>query len=226
MVGRVIAEAMTANPDLRVVVVVPRYPDHDDTATRIPALLGAAPRHERHRRGGRRPVRRLRHRERRGNADLRARQGRHRRRRLGDDRLGQPEPALLDPRQRAVDRRPRRDARRTRPAGPGRASGTARASSPAISGSSCGASTSAAAPTTSDDLLDPDEAFAAFARQAKDLEDWDASGRAGPRPPGRVMQTPSRGHQRPSSVGGLRRSTDSCTTRTVARCAIACARRP
>ena len=49
-------------------------------------------------RGRAEPRRRVRHRERGRDADLRARQGVHHRRRVGDDRLGQLQPALLDAR--------------------------------------------------------------------------------------------------------------------------------
>ncbi|HEY9241631.1 MAG TPA: phospholipase, partial [Streptosporangiaceae bacterium] len=38
-----------------------------------------------------------------------------------------------------------------------------------------------------DDLLDPVAAFTAFRAQAERLAIWHAAGRAGPRPPGRVM---------------------------------------
>jgi phosphatidylserine/phosphatidylglycerophosphate/cardiolipin synthase-like enzyme len=37
-----------------------------------------------------------------------------------------------------------------------------------------------------DDLVDPEEAFAAFARSAQQLQDWYDDGCVGPRPPGRV----------------------------------------
>ncbi len=36
------------------------------------------------------------------------------------------------------------------------------------------------------DLIDPESAFAAFARSASELDAWRASGRTGPRPPGRL----------------------------------------
>jgi phosphatidylserine/phosphatidylglycerophosphate/cardiolipin synthase-like enzyme len=41
--------------------------------------------------------------------------------------------------------------------------------------------------TSIDDLLDPEAAFAAFAVTAQALQDWYDTGRAGPRPPGRVL---------------------------------------
>jgi phosphatidylserine/phosphatidylglycerophosphate/cardiolipin synthase-like enzyme len=50
------------------------------------------------------------------------------------------------------------------------------------------------------DLLDPREAFAAFRRQADQLAAWHAGGRAGARPPGRVL--PHQGHH-PTAVERL-----------------------
>ncbi len=62
--------------------------------------------------GGAGPGGGLRHREPRGHAGLRARQGLRHRRHLGDDRLRQLQPALLDARLRAVGRRRRPGPRR------------------------------------------------------------------------------------------------------------------
>jgi phosphatidylserine/phosphatidylglycerophosphate/cardiolipin synthase-like enzyme len=50
-----------------------------------------------------------------------------------------------------------------------------------------------------DDLLDPQEAFAAFRRQAGLLAAWHENGRSGPRPPGRVLP------HRPEPPTGLER---------------------
>ncbi len=50
-----------------------------------------------------------------------------------------------------------------------------------------------------DDLLDPAEAFAAFARQAGELENWYAAGSSGPRPAGRIRR------HNPSDVGAMSR---------------------
>ena len=63
---------------------------------------------------------RLRPGERTGHPDLRPRQGHRGRRRLGDDRLGQPQPPLLDPRLRGRLRGPRPAARPPPPNRPGR----------------------------------------------------------------------------------------------------------
>jgi phosphatidylserine/phosphatidylglycerophosphate/cardiolipin synthase-like enzyme len=41
--------------------------------------------------------------------------------------------------------------------------------------------------TEIEDLLDPESAFAAFAATAQRLQDWYDGGRAGPRPPGRIL---------------------------------------
>ena len=120
-VATVIAAALRANPRLHVVVVVPRYPDHEGRFAEAPARVGRRGRRPAVQRRRRGPVRDLRPREPRRHAGVRARQGRRRRRRLGDDRLGQPQPPLVDPRQRAVRRRARRArtmpaSRSTRPA--------------------------------------------------------------------------------------------------------------
>jgi hypothetical protein len=92
--GTLVAEALAAalrnSPELRVIIVVPRYPDRDGRISgraaraaqwrAINQLLAA---------GGPRAGR-VRPGERAGHADLRSRQGRGRRRRLGDGGLGQP----------------------------------------------------------------------------------------------------------------------------------------
>ncbi len=75
---------------------------------------GPGARDARHGAGRARPGRALRHREPRGHAGLRARQDLHRRRHLGDHRLGQLQPPLVDPRLRALGRRGRH-RRRLRP---------------------------------------------------------------------------------------------------------------
>jgi hypothetical protein len=49
------------------------------------------------------------------------------------------------------------------------------------------------------DLLHPDDAFDAYAAQAKALEDWYDAGQVGPRPPGRVRR------HRPTDVSTVQR---------------------
>ena len=147
------------------------------------------------RRGRRGPLRRLRPGEPRGHAGLRARQGRRRRRRVGDDRLGQPEPPVVDARQRAVHRRARRRARHARARSTRPASATVRGSSPATCGCGCGASTSTGTPTrsTTCSTRRPSAAFAAV--RPPRSRSWYAGGQVGPRPPGRVRP------HRPTEVG-------------------------
>ena len=112
-----------------------------------------ATRHAHRRARRRRPGARLRPRERGGHRHLRARQGLHRRRRLDDGRLRQHEPPLVDPRLRAVVRRPRRRpaTSASRAIRPG--SATAPDVSRATPGCSSGASTSGAPRPTGDDDL-------------------------------------------------------------------------
>ena len=74
-VGEALAGALRANPDLRVIVVVPRFPDRDGLITGPAHLIGTAPGDGHGARRRRRPRRRLRHRERARDADLRPREG-------------------------------------------------------------------------------------------------------------------------------------------------------
>ena len=103
------------------------------------------------------PGARVRPREPRGNPDLRAREGRRHRRRVGLRRQRQPQPPLLEPRQRAVLRRPRRDSRRARARGPG---GARRRRPPlcprAAPHPRSGAPRAARGRSADPDLLDPD----------------------------------------------------------------------
>jgi phosphatidylserine/phosphatidylglycerophosphate/cardiolipin synthase-like enzyme len=187
MVGRVIAAAMTANPDLRVVVVVPRYQDHDNTATRIPALLGrqlamnfiAAA-------GG----------DRFAVYDIENDEGTpiyvHAKVVIVDDVWAMIGSDNLNRRSWTHDSElsiavldETRDEREPQdPAGLGDgARAFARDLRLELWREHLGRGHD-----DTEDLLDPDEAFAAFARQAKDLEEWDGNGRPGPRPPGRVKR--------------------------------------
>ena len=84
--------------ELRLIAVLPHYPDQDGRISLPPNLVGRADRAAADHRGRPRPRRRLRHRERGRDADLRARQGVYHRRRLGDDRLGQLQPQIVDAR--------------------------------------------------------------------------------------------------------------------------------
>jgi hypothetical protein len=98
-VARLLAEALRRVPELRLIAVVPRYPDRDDRLSGPPNRIGQQTR--RHLRPG----------ERGGPPDLRPRQGLRGRRRLGDGWLRQPQPALLDQRRRADRGGPGRTAR-------------------------------------------------------------------------------------------------------------------
>ena len=180
-VADVIAAALRANPDLHVIVVVPRYPDNDGPVTSGARRCwpGTTPCGPAQAAGGDRfAVYDLENHA--GHAGLRARQGGGRRRRVGDGRLGQPQPAVVDPRQRAVDRRARR---RPGPPGPARtrlASATAPGCSPGTCACGCAASTSTGPPDDLPTCWTPRAAFAAF------------------RPPGRRPGGLVRGRRRPA----------------------------
>ena len=178
-----------AHPELHVVAVVPRYPDRDGR------VAGAAEPHrpasaciERSRARRRRPGRAsTTSRTRSGTPDLRARQGLHRRRRVDDGRLRQPQPPLVDPRLRAVVLRcstPTRDERepaRSRPA-----SATAPAASPrhpAAAVARAPRAHEAATTTTSSIPTAPSPSSAAPRRPSTH---GTAGGRVGSRPPGHV----------------------------------------
>ena len=109
-VADVFTRALRENPDLRVIAVVPDppRPSGDERRPREPR---PATRDAGHDAGGPRPGRRLRDRERRRHADLRARQGVPGRRHVGDHRLRQLQPAVVDPRLRAHGRRGRHRGR-------------------------------------------------------------------------------------------------------------------
>ena len=135
---RQLADGPARQPELRLVVVVPRYPDEDGRLAGRPTRLGQRQALDLRPRAGGRTGRGLRPREEEGTPDLRARQGLHRRRRLVDVRFRQPQPAVLDQRQRDRVRRRRRATidGRSRPIR--RAGATAPASSRATPGSDCG----------------------------------------------------------------------------------------
>ena len=200
-VAELFAAALRDNPGLHLVAVVPRHPDVDGKLSLTPNLVGreqaldvcrqASPdrvhvfdveNHERH-------------------TGLRARQGVCHRRRLGQRRQRQLQPAVLDPRQRAVLRGARRHPRpaRARAIRPG--SATAPGSSPATCGWSCCASIwtgpRTAARTTN--CWTPTALIPALNAAAHTLEDWHAGGRRGPRPPGRLRP------HRPERLGRFQR---------------------
>ena len=130
-----------------------------------------------------------------GNAGLRARQGLRGRRRLGQRRQRQLQPALVDARQRALQRRARHDP------GPARADATRR-------GTGEGARTFArdlrlALAREHLDLAadgsEDDDAARPGARSSRPstsgptaLDAWHEGGRQGPRPPGRLRRAPGR----------------------------------
>ena len=150
------------------------YPDLEGAVGRTPHLLGrrramlammdAAPDR----------VARLRHRERRRHADLRARQVLHRRRHLDLHRLRQLQPPLVDPRLRALrgGRRHRGGVRRTAAPHPRR-----RAPRPRRRPRCRGAT--ASTPTT---------CTPSSSGRPPRLDDWYAAGQPGPRPPGRLRR--------------------------------------
>ena len=182
-----LADALRAQPDLHVVVVVPRFPDRDGRVAGPAARIGRerATRIVDEAGGDRVLVCDLENEE--GTPDLRARQGVHRRRRVADGRLRQHEPTLVDPRLRAVVRRARRHPRRARARAIPPAWATAHGGSPATPGCSCGASTSAAPRRPGSTTCSiPRPAFTAFRRTAQALDAWHAGGRVGDRPPGHV----------------------------------------
>ena len=182
-----LADALRAHPELRVVVVVPRYPDRDGRVAGPAARIGRA---ARDRASSSRPaataslVCDLENDD--GHADLRARQGLHRRRRLDDGRLRQHEPPLVDPRLRALLRRRRRRRSTTAsprdPAGLGRRRPAARPRHPAS------ALARAPRPHRSHRRRRPRRPRLGLrrlpARRRRALDAWHDGGRAGPRPAG------------------------------------------
>ena len=97
-VGDVFTQALRDHPELHVIAVVPMHPDRGGCRLAHAPAARPAPRHAPDDAGGAGTGRRLRHREPRGHPGLRARQGLHRRRHLGHDRLRQLQPPLVDPR--------------------------------------------------------------------------------------------------------------------------------
>jgi phosphatidylserine/phosphatidylglycerophosphate/cardiolipin synthase-like enzyme len=197
-VARLVAAALRENQDLHVVVVVPRYPDNDGPVTRVPSLLGrqeamaiiAAA-------GG----------DRFAVYDLENRSGDpvyvHAKivvvddvwAMVGSDNLNRRSwthdselsIAVLD-----VERDPRE------PVDPAGLGDGARVFARDLRLRLCREHLDRADDDV-DDLLDGTTAFAAFARQAADLDRWYVEGRSGPRPPGRVRR------HHPSAVGAVQR---------------------
>jgi phosphatidylserine/phosphatidylglycerophosphate/cardiolipin synthase-like enzyme len=195
----IIASALRDKPDLHVIAVVPRYPDKDGAITRVPAVLGQ---HEVMRAcaaaGG----------ERFAAYDLENHQGNpvyvHAKVVVIDDVWAMVGSDNLNRRSwshdselsiAVLDSEP--DAREPRdPAGLGDgARAFARDLRLRLWREHLDRH-----PGDTADLLDPQEAFAAFRRQAQQLAAWHRSGRSGSRPPGRVLP-----HQRssPTSVQRL-----------------------
>ena len=120
-IARLLADALTSNPELHVIVVVPRHADVDGRFA-LPPERGRAAGGDPGRGEGRSgPRARVRPGERRGHTDLRAREGLRRRRRVGVRGQRQPQPPLLEPRRGAVVRGPGRHAGRPGAARPVRA---------------------------------------------------------------------------------------------------------
>ena len=106
--------ALERAPRLRVVAVVPRFPDRDGRISGPPYRIGQQRVFERIARAARRALHGLRPREHRRSPHLRALEGLCHRRRVDDRRFGQPEPAFMDERFGALVRHRRRTARRSR----------------------------------------------------------------------------------------------------------------
>ena len=104
-IAALFASALRREPDLRVIVVVPRFPDRDGIVSGPPHRIAQLELIDRLRSRGGWSLRDLRPRERRRDTDLRPREDGGDRRRLGGGRIGQPESTVLDARFRAVDRR-------------------------------------------------------------------------------------------------------------------------
>ena len=187
-VASLIASALRSSPGLHVIAVVPRYPDNDGPVTRMPGLIA---RHDVVRAcaaagGDRFAIYDLENHQ--GNPRLRARQDRGGGRRLGDGRVGQPEPAVLEPRQRAVHRRAGRRSRT--PGSPVTPAGWV--TGPGCSRGTCGCGSAVsiwtAIPMTLADLLEPRKTSSRRSgARRRQLAAWHDRGGAGERPPGRVL---------------------------------------
>ena len=216
-VARLFADALTAHPELHLVVVVPRVPGPGGRLRRA-AGAGrplAGDRDVPERRGG--PGARVRRGEPPGHAGLRAREGLRGRRRLGQRRQRQLQPALVDARQRALQRRPRHHPRPAGAARPGGKGDGARTFA-----RTCGwrwpASTSTWPHDGSEDdaVLDPARFIDVLDERAEALDAWHEGGRRVPRPPGRLR--PHRPESCRCSPGsGRPRSTGCSSTPTAAR---------
>ena len=164
--------ALREHPGLRLVVVIPLFPDVEGRLSRPGRAPRAHPRPEDADRGGSRPGGGVRPGEPRRHAGLRPRQGVRDRRRVGQRRLGQLQPPLLDPRLRAVLRRPRRGLRHVAAT---RAGGRAPRPRSPTTPTTCATRTRCTTPTR---------------RSAAALDAWHDGGRTGERPPGRLRTLP------------------------------------
>ena len=104
-VGRHFAKALRENPELRLIAVIPMYPDQDGAMMRAAAALRAQARDGPAAGGGRRPGRRLRAHQRGRLPDLRPLQGLRHRRRVDQRRVRQLQPEVLVERLRGRLRR-------------------------------------------------------------------------------------------------------------------------
>ena len=187
-IARLLAAALRRNPRLHLVVVVPRHPDVDGRFALPPNEVGRLQAIETCRSAAPDRVHVF---------DLENREGTpvyvHAKVAVIDDVwacVGQrePQPTLVEPRQRAVLRRPRRDAGRAASPWIRRGSATAPAPSPASCGSRSLASTSscprtaARTPTCST----PTASCASSGPPPTGSTRGSEAGRAGPRPPGRL----------------------------------------
>ena len=185
-IARVLAAALRAEPDLHLVVVVPRHPDVDGRFALPPNEVGrvqairtcrdAAP-------------------DRVHVFDLENEHGTpvyvHAKVAVFDDVWAtrgqrQPQPAVVEPRQRADRRRARRHARTTRePVDPAGRGDGARVFARDLRLELMREHLDRA-PGDDADLLDPHDAVAAMEAAATDLDAWHRGGRRGPRPPGQL----------------------------------------
>ena len=194
-VARLFAEALTEHPELHLVVVVPRFPDQDGAFARAPGAGRPVAGDRDVPQGRRGPGARVRRREPRGHAGLRAREGLRGRRHVGQRRQRQLQPALVDPRQRALQRRARHHPRPARAAATRPAPARARARFARDLRLTLAREhlDLAADGSEDDDLLDP----ARFVddrstERAAALDAWHEGGRQRPPPAGPAPPAPGR----------------------------------